>query len=52
MQVIQNYTCHKIIAQTVVASILQWNHTKVIDDNTMNLFLSIVNKSDCMNIST
>lgn len=46
LKVIQNYGCHKIIAQTVVASILQWNRTKVIDINTLNLFLSTVN-SDC-----
>lgn len=50
MTVIQKYKCHKIIAQTVVASILQWNRTKVIDDNTMNLFLSAVNNSNCKNI--
>lgn len=46
LKVIQNYGCHKIIGQTVVASILQWNRTKVINDDTMKLFLTIVN-SDC-----
>lgn len=45
-KVIQNYGCYEIIAQTLVASCLQWNRAKVIDDETMNLFLSTIN-SDC-----
>lgn len=39
----QNYGCHEIIAQSIVASVLQWNRSKIIDDNTMNLLLSTVN---------
>lgn len=45
MQIIENYGCHKIIAQSVVASILQWNRTKVIDENTLNAFLSAANSN-------
>lgn len=43
IKVMQNYYCHKIIAQTIVASVLQWNRSKVIDDETMNLLLSTAN---------
>ncbi|XP_025412636.1 uncharacterized protein LOC112685081 isoform X2 [Sipha flava] len=43
LKVIKNFGCHKIVAQTVIASILQWNRAKVIDCDTMNLFLSTVN---------
>ncbi|VVC38584.1 Armadillo-like helical,Domain of unknown function DUF3730 [Cinara cedri] len=43
LKVIQNYGCHKIIAQTMVVSILQWNRTKVVDDEIMNLFLLTIN---------
>lgn len=43
LKVIQNYGCHKIVAQTIIACILQWNRTKIIDDNTMHLSLSTIN---------
>lgn len=46
LTVVQKYGCNKIIAQSLVASILQWNRTKIIDDDSMNLFLSTVN-TDC-----
>lgn len=39
----RNYGCHEIIAQAIVASVLQWNRSKIIDDDTMNLLMSIVN---------
>jgi len=43
LNVVQKYGCHKIIAQSVIASILQWNRTKLIDDNKMTMILSTLN---------
>ncbi|XP_060848840.1 uncharacterized protein LOC132928291 isoform X1 [Rhopalosiphum padi] len=43
LNIIQKYGCHKIIAQTVVASILQWSNTKLIDNEKMTMILSIFN---------
>ncbi|KAL5242600.1 hypothetical protein ACI65C_010010 [Semiaphis heraclei] len=43
LNVVRKYGCHKIIAQAVVASVLQWNRTKLIDDDKITMILSTFN---------
>lgn len=43
LNVVKKYGCHKIIAQAVVASILQWNRTKLIDDDQIIVIFSTFN---------
>ncbi|XP_050423893.1 uncharacterized protein LOC126835384 isoform X2 [Adelges cooleyi] len=43
LNIIQNYGCHKIIAQTLLASIFQWNQNKGIINDSIESIVSTVN---------
>ncbi|KAF0756958.1 DUF3730 domain-containing protein [Aphis craccivora] len=51
LNIVQKYGCHKIIAQTVVASILQWNRTKLINNEKMIMIFSTFNSDNVISKS-